>query len=351
MLQLTQQFITNNRTFSSPIRQTVRGLMLHSVGVGQPNASVFIRSWDSSAAGTSVHAVIERGGRVFQTLPWNFRAWHAGGSANNTHIGVELTEPASIRYTTGANFVDSDPNATRAHVLDTYQTAVALFADLCLIHGLDALSDGVIVSHSEGQRRGIASNHADVEHLWGRFGLTMAQFRRDVAALAGQGGSTSGTAIQTTLLRVTTNTVPLNCRAVPSLTAPVLGTFPRGALLTATRRSGDWFYVTNGTLSGWSSADFLTDATTLAIDKLVTAGVINSPRYWQENFRKVQHLDRLLINLSELTYRNTGTMEQVDTAIEALHQAGAINTPSFWQARYAELDFLDVLLKRAAGML
>ena len=29
--------------------------------------------------------------------------WHAGGSANNTHIGVEMCEPATLHYTTGAH--------------------------------------------------------------------------------------------------------------------------------------------------------------------------------------------------------------------------------------------------------
>jgi hypothetical protein len=61
------------------------------------------------------------------------------------------------------------------------------------------VADGVILSHAEGHARGIASNHADVEHIWSRFNLTMEQFRKDVKATmeaAGSGtdtGTTSGT--------------------------------------------------------------------------------------------------------------------------------------------------------------
>ena len=29
---------------------------------------------------------------TYQTLPWDHRGWHAGGSANDTHIGFEICE-------------------------------------------------------------------------------------------------------------------------------------------------------------------------------------------------------------------------------------------------------------------
>ena len=29
---------------------------------------------------------------TYQTLPWNHRGWHAGGKANDTHIGFEICE-------------------------------------------------------------------------------------------------------------------------------------------------------------------------------------------------------------------------------------------------------------------
>ena len=58
---------------------------------------------------------------------------------------------------------------------------------LCGKFGLDPLADGVIVSHAEGHKRGIASNHGDSEHLWRQLGLpySMDGFRRDVKAALG----------------------------------------------------------------------------------------------------------------------------------------------------------------------
>jgi hypothetical protein len=93
-----------------------------------------------------------------------------------------MTEPASIKYTGGASWTDNNAENTKAHVMATYKAAVELFAYLCLEYGLNPLADGVIISHSEGYKRGIASNHGDVEHIWGKFGLTMAQFRADIKA-------------------------------------------------------------------------------------------------------------------------------------------------------------------------
>ena len=66
----------------------------------------------------------------------------------------------------------------------TYDTAVQLFAHLCKQYNLDPLADGVILSHKEGHKRGIASNHSDPEHLWNQLGMgyTMDTFRKAVKA-------------------------------------------------------------------------------------------------------------------------------------------------------------------------
>lgn len=349
-MKLIESFIRNNRTFSNPTKITPRGLMLHSVGVPQPNAQVFIRNWNNATASVSVHAFVDGENTVHQTLPWTNRAWHSGGAANNTHIGVEMTEPSTIRYTSGANFVDNNPTATRAFVLATYATAVQLFAVLCVQFNLNPLADGVVVSHSEGHRRGIASNHADVEHLWGRFGLTMAQFRRDIAQRIEQGAQV-GTEIPEAILRVTTVSAPLNCRVAPNAMARVLGQFQRNTLVTATRQSDNWLYVSNGTLAGWSSSDFLTNAVLLAIDTLVKKGVITTPSYWRDNYRNLRFLDMLLIRLSELSFSGGKAMSDVNAAIDVLNRAGVINSPEYWRENHHRLRFVDALLMKTAGML
>ena len=122
-------------------------------------------------------------GTVYQILPWNMRSWHAGGKANNTHIGVEMCDPASIVYTSASSFYCLDKAAAVAYTVGTYNTAADLFSELCVAYHLDPLQKGVIISHSEGNATSIASDHGDPEELWDTLGVgyTMDTFRRDVA--------------------------------------------------------------------------------------------------------------------------------------------------------------------------
>ena len=119
-------------------------------------------------------------GTVYQVAPWDCRLMHVG-AANAYSIGVEMTEPDCIRYTGGATFVYSDRARALAQVTGTYNTAVALFAQLCAQFGLDPCSD--IISHAEASAMGIGTDHADPEHLWRQLGTgyTMDGFRADVA--------------------------------------------------------------------------------------------------------------------------------------------------------------------------
>ena len=175
-MKLVQSIMTKNPCYTAGRKITVKGLMLHSVGCPQPNASVFIKNWNTPSYGTAcVHGFIDgNDGTVYQTLPWNHRGWHCAsgpkGSGNNTHIGVEMCEPASIRYTGGSSFTCSNLSAARTSVKKTYEAAVELFAYLCKLYGLNPTADGVIISHREGHARGVASNH----------GYTMNTFRKDV---------------------------------------------------------------------------------------------------------------------------------------------------------------------------
>ena len=118
-MKLVQSILTKNPCYTAGRKITVKGLMLHSVGCPQPKASVFINNWNSPSYDSAcVHGFIDgNDGTVYQTLPWNHRGWHCGsgrrGSGNNTHIGVEMCEPACIKYTGGANFTCSDTAAAK----------------------------------------------------------------------------------------------------------------------------------------------------------------------------------------------------------------------------------------------
>ncbi len=174
-MDIVEAFATKNRCYQAGAPLRPQGLMLHSIGTPQPSAAVLARYFDQYQPGgqsVCVHAFVQADGTVYQTLPWEMRGWHCGGAANGTHIGVEMTEPGvSMPYAAAAE-----------QITGTYRTAVALFAQLCGVYGLDPLADGVIIGHAEGHRRGVASNHADPELLWNTYGMgfTMDGFRQDV---------------------------------------------------------------------------------------------------------------------------------------------------------------------------
>lgn len=193
-MELIQKYLTKNpcytknatkysQVYISFQQRGPKGAMIHSVGTPQPDPMVFINNWNkSSYTRACVHGFIEPN-KVYQTLPWNYRGWHAGSSSNNTHIGIELCEPDTIKYISGSEWKEiGNGTDTKEYVLGTYKTAVELFSHLCKLHNWDPLKPGVIISHSEGYKLGVASNHGDVEHIWKKFGLTMDQFRKDIKA-------------------------------------------------------------------------------------------------------------------------------------------------------------------------
>lgn len=183
-MEIVNSLLTKNPCYTAGKKIEVKGLMLHSVGCPQPKASAFTKNWNSPSYDRAcVHAFIDGlDGKVYQCLPWNHRGWHGGGSSNNTHIGVEMCEPDTIKYTGGSSFTCTNKNRAIEIAKRTYTTAVELFAYLCKEYKLDPLAKGVIVSHAEGHKMGIASNHGDPEHLWKGLGLsyTMDGFRQDV---------------------------------------------------------------------------------------------------------------------------------------------------------------------------
>ena len=47
-MKLVQSILTKNDCYKSGRKITVKGLILHSVGCSQPNASVFVKNWNRS---------------------------------------------------------------------------------------------------------------------------------------------------------------------------------------------------------------------------------------------------------------------------------------------------------------
>lgn len=255
-MKVVNSILTKNPCYKAGKTIKVKGLMLHSVGCSQPNAGVFIKLWnDASYNRACVHAFIDaKTGDVHQCLPWNYRGWHGGGTSNNTHIGVEMCEPDCIKYTSGSKFTMNNKEKAQEMVKRTYESAVELFAMLCKQYNLNPLTD--IVSHSEGHKLGISSNHTDPEHLWKGVGLpyTMDTFRKDVKSSMGE-NKTSEENIKkpsSYLVRVTASA--LNVRKGAGTNYSVTTKIYKGQVYTIVDEVNGWGKLKSG--AGWISLKY-----------------------------------------------------------------------------------------------
>ena len=177
---ISKRFMTKTRCHTNATKSKVEKLVLHSLGVAQPNAHVLINSWNNIEAGVSIHAFV-MDNQVIQTLPWDYKGWHVDkgnkGSYNNCAIGVEICEPSGHKYN-GGTMVGYDIKKNATYFEKVYNNAVELFAYLCEEFKLDPIKD--ILCHSEVYQLGYGSNHADVMHWFPKHGKTMDTFRSDV---------------------------------------------------------------------------------------------------------------------------------------------------------------------------
>ena len=183
-MEIKEQILTRSDCWKAGRTITPRGVMVHSTGVAQPDVSVFLNTWNVPGYSACAHAFVAED-CVVQTLPWNWRGWHAGSaaagktSANDTHISFEILEPTGHTYQ-GGTMIDYDPEKNAAYFGRVYRSAVELTAQLCKRYYLDPAKPGVVICHSEGHAQGVASNHADVMHWFPKHNKSMDRFRADV---------------------------------------------------------------------------------------------------------------------------------------------------------------------------
>lgn len=180
-MKLTTKYMTNNDCYKAGRKIVPKGIMVHSTATPGIMAKDWFERWNKSyQAGeidrqVCVHAFVDDNG-VYQYLPWDHRGWHAGGYANNTHIGFEICEPAGFCYIDNI-MTGYDALKQEAYFRKAWENAVELCMVLCRKFGL---SEKDIICHSEGYRMGIASNHADVMHWFPKHGENMDTFRAAV---------------------------------------------------------------------------------------------------------------------------------------------------------------------------
>lgn len=111
-MNLRKFILTENACYKAGKKITPKGIMVHSTGANNPYLRRYVgpddgllgvnqynNHWNQDRPDgkqVCVHAFIGKlkDGSIatYQTLPWDHRGWHAGGSANDTHIGFEICE-------------------------------------------------------------------------------------------------------------------------------------------------------------------------------------------------------------------------------------------------------------------
>ena len=184
MLPIKTMLMSENDCMKDGRMMTPRGITIHSTHEPGTRAASWYYMWNRPATEQNgrevcVHAFMDDE-IVMQYLPWNKRGWHAGGSDNNDHIGIEICEPDKIRYAEDFNIIEYDVEAQQPYFDKIWRGAV----DLCvyLMREFPEITVDEIVSHDEGWRRGTAGDHHDPEHWWKFHNKDMNDFRAAVSA-------------------------------------------------------------------------------------------------------------------------------------------------------------------------
>ena len=184
-MNLHKLILTNNACYKAGRTITPKGIMVHSTGANNPNLKRYVgpddgllgknqynNHWNPDkpdgrqvCVNAFIGKLADGNIAIYQTLPWNHRGWHAGGSANDTHIGFEICEDGLTDVT---------------YFNKVYKEAVELCVYLCKQYWL---TEKDIIGHYEGYQKGIASNHGDPKNWFPKHGKSMDTFRAEVKRL------------------------------------------------------------------------------------------------------------------------------------------------------------------------
>ena len=278
-LTIYQLWFTNADCYKSGVRQTQRGVQVHSTGANNPWLHRYVQPDDgrlgknkygnhSNKAGSNVCASayigkLENGkAAVYQVLPWDMRCWLSGsGNAGNAnrlgYIGFEVCE---------------DGLTDRAYFNEVVLgLAVNLCAYLCQLMGQQPDTvlgrynghDRYTVSdHAELHAAGVGSGHADISHWLKKFGFSMNDFRGMVRSAMMEGvrvtyidalnGTKGDDDVNANKVIWSKNNGYVNVRDNPNGTS--LAMLRPGSKCEADETKGEWTHVV---IDGWVKNEFL----------------------------------------------------------------------------------------------
>jgi N-acetylmuramoyl-L-alanine amidase len=160
--EIKQQFITYNRpkTTLLPV-----GIVVHETATPGATAQSEYIYFNGGNRKASAHAFVDWM-EIIQTIPWTEQAWHAGPTANEKYLGIELCRPST-----------HDP----AKFQEVWNRGVWLFAWLFLnILKKDRVTRDNLMSHAEVSAKWHESDHADPVSYFAEYGKTVDGFRAEV---------------------------------------------------------------------------------------------------------------------------------------------------------------------------
>ncbi len=232
---LKTKYMARNDCYTAGRKITPKGIMVHSTATPGIMAADWFSRWNKSyKAGeinrqVCVHAFVDDK-EVYQYLPWDHRGWHGGGKANDTHIGFEICEPGGFSYSGGA-MVGYDVKKNESYFRAAWKNAVGLCVYLCKEYDL---TEKDIICHSEGFKKGIASNHSDVMHWFPKHGESMDTFRAAVRAE----------------LNEVTNIVDISIGDIVEVKSSAERYYPGGPIIPLWVKSNSYHKITQNTSGG-----------------------------------------------------------------------------------------------------
>lgn len=200
--------MTQSTCYKGTSVMTPKGVLWHSTGANNPWLKRYVQPDDNAADRTKMLALLGKNqygndwnhishqaglnawigkladGSVasVQTMPWNYKPWGCGsgskGSCNNGWMQFEICE---------------DSLNDKTYFEAVYKEACELTAYYCSMYNLNPLGTvtmngvtvPVILDHKTSCDLGLGSNHGDVQHWFKKYGKTLDDVRKDVAALMG----------------------------------------------------------------------------------------------------------------------------------------------------------------------
>ena len=193
-LTIYRLYFTESDCYKRGIRQTPRGVQVHSTGANNPYLKRYVQPDDGrlgvnqngnshnrpggkNCASAYIGKLQDGSVAVYQALPWDYRCWLSGsgknGNANNLgYIGFEICEDS----TENEQYFD-EAVRDKAVLLTAYLCQKICVTPWEVIKETPSGPAYAVMDHSELHKIGLASDHGDIGKWLKKFGYIFSDFR------------------------------------------------------------------------------------------------------------------------------------------------------------------------------